>query len=62
MNGQIERIPFHGSMLLAQKVDGDVFTALKPICEGYGHRPEWADAAAQETAVGSCVCHTRNWF
>lgn len=32
----VERIPFHGSTLLAQRIDGDVFTALKPICEGMG--------------------------
>lgn len=32
----VERIPFHESTLLAQRIDGDVFTALKPICEGMG--------------------------
>ncbi len=58
MNGQIERIPFHGSMLLAQKVDGDVFTALKPICEGMGIDPngQMQRLKKQPWAV-ACVIH-----
>jgi phage antirepressor YoqD-like protein len=45
-------------MLLAQKVDGDVFTALKPICEGMGIDPngQMQRLKKQPWAV-ACVIH-----
>lgn len=37
MNGDIVEIPFNGSMMIAQKSDdGEIYAALKPICENIG--------------------------
>lgn len=34
--GAVARIPFHGSMLVAQRIDGEPAVAVKPICENIG--------------------------
>lgn len=37
MNGDIVEVPFNGSMMIAQKSDaGEIYAALKPICENIG--------------------------
>lgn len=37
MSDDIVEVPFNGSMMLAQKFDdGEIYTALKPICENIG--------------------------
>lgn len=34
--GAVARIPFHGSVLVAQRIDGEPAVAVKPICENIG--------------------------
>lgn len=37
MNGDIVEVPFNGSMMIAQRFDdGEIYAALKPICENIG--------------------------
>lgn len=37
MSNDIVEIPFNGSMMIAQRLDdGEIYTALKPICENIG--------------------------
>lgn len=37
LSDDIVEVPFNGSMMIAQRFDnGEIYTALKPICENIG--------------------------
>lgn len=37
MSDDIVEVPFNGSVMIAQKLDdGEIYAALKPICENIG--------------------------
>lgn len=62
MSGDIVKIPFHGNVIIAQKSDdGEIYAALKPICENIGidfngqkqrlERTPWATMCVMRTVA-----------
>lgn len=62
MSDDIVEVPFNGSMMLAQRLDdGEIYTALKPICENIGidfngqkqrlERTPWATTCVMRTVA-----------
>lgn len=60
MNGDIVEVPFNGSMMIAQRFDdGEIYAALKPICEDIGIDFNGQKQRLERTPWATmCVMHT----
>lgn len=60
MNGDIVEVPFNGSAMIAQRFDdGEIYTALKPICENIGIDFNGQKQRLERTPWATmCVMHT----
>lgn len=60
MSNDIVEIPFNGSMMIAQRFDdGEIYTALKPICENIGIDFNGQKQRLERTPWATmCVMHT----
>ena len=62
MSNDIVEIPFNGSMMIAQKSDaGEIYAALKPICENIGiaYNGQWE--RLKRTPWGKRSYDTNSW-
>lgn len=58
MSNDIVEVPFNGSMIIAQRFnDGEIYTALKPICENIGiaYSEQWERLTRTPWAVVSMI-------
>lgn len=60
MSNDIVEVPFNGSMMIAQRFDdGEIYTALKPICENIGIDFNGQKQRLERTPWATmCVMHT----
>lgn len=60
VSGDIVEIPFHGSVMIAQKSDdGEIYAALKPICENIGIDFNGQKQRLERTPWATmCIIHT----
>lgn len=60
MSDNIAKVPFNGSMMIAQRSDdGEIYTALKPICENIGIDSNGQKQRLERTPWATmCVIHT----
>lgn len=60
MSNDIVEVPFNGSMMIAQRFDdGEIYTALKPICENIGIDFNGQKQRLERTPWATmCVIHT----